>query len=155
MRRLYSRYCWRKDDDDFSTWPGPRLLCILPEVELAKAGKLFFWTDNCLAQNKCWTLYTALCSLINSPDLQLDTITVKYLEPGHTFMSADSFHHREELSIKQCGQLHTYEDFVGVVEKVGAAIVSKSAKIGFLLMLMSDMLYKLVEEILRSTGPRK
>ena len=99
-----------------------KLLGILLKGELAKAGKLFFWTDNCSAQNKCWTLYTALCSLINSPDLQLDTITVKYLEPGHTFMSADSFHHREELSIKQCGQLHTYEDFVGVVVKVGTAV---------------------------------
>ena len=74
------------------------------------------------AQNKCWTLYTALCSLINSPDLELDTITVKYLEPGHTFMSADSFHHKVELSIKQCGQLHTYEGFVGVEEKVGNAV---------------------------------
>ena len=33
-------------------------------------------------------------------------------------MSADLFHHKVELSIKQCGQLHTYEDFVGVLEKV-------------------------------------
>ena len=26
------------------------------------------------------------------------------------------------VAIKQCGQLHTYEDFVGVVEKVGTAV---------------------------------
>ena len=85
---------------------GSRLLCILPEVELAKgeSREIIFWTDNCFAQNKCWTQYTAICSLINSPEVKLDTVTVKYLEPGQAFMSADSFHHKVELSIKQCGQ---------------------------------------------------
>ena len=77
---------------------GPRLLSILPEVELAKveSREIIFWTDNCSAQNRCWTLYTALCSLINSPDLELDTITVKYLEPGHNVVkvsfSVHEFH---------------------------------------------------------------
>ena len=38
-------------------------------------------------------------------------------------MSPDSFHHKSELpSAQQLGQLHRYEDFVGSVEKVGAAV---------------------------------
>ena len=110
----------RKDENVSSTWVTA--IRHLAQGRIGGSREIILWADNCSAQNKCWTLYTALCSLINSPDLELDTIAVQYLEPGHTFMSADSFHHKVELSIKQCGQLHTYEDFVGVVEKVGTAV---------------------------------
>ena len=109
----------RKDENVSSTWV--KAIRHLAQGRIGDSQEIILWADNCSAQNKCWTLYTALCSLINSPDLELNTVTVKYLEPGHTFMSADSIHHKVELSIKQCGQLHTYEDFVGVVEKVGTA----------------------------------
>ena len=61
---------------------------------------------------------------MNRDDGQLDRLTVKYLEPGHTFMglhgvtrgykglqgvtfmSADSFHHKAEVSIKNVLIIH-------------------------------------------------
>jgi len=37
---------------------------------------------------------------VNDPALAVEDITLKYFEPGHTFMSADSVHHGVEKSMK-------------------------------------------------------
>jgi hypothetical protein len=51
------------------------------------------WLDNCSAQNKNWTLFSYLTNIINSSLIAADSIILRYFEPEHTFMSADSFHH--------------------------------------------------------------
>ena len=51
------------------------------------------WLDNCSGQNKNWALFSCLLYIISSPETITDVIRLKYFEPGHTFMSADSFHH--------------------------------------------------------------
>ena len=43
------------------------------------------WLDNCSGQNKCWTLYTTLIRLLNSENVNLERITLKYFNAGHTF----------------------------------------------------------------------
>ena len=54
---------------------------------------IVIWCDNCSAQNKNWTLFTSITRYINSNAGVLPkTVTFKYLETGHTFLSADSFH---------------------------------------------------------------
>ena len=63
---------------------------------------ILLWLDNCAAQNKNWGFLSYLVYLINSNETLTETVELNYLEPGHTFMSADSFHHRVELSMKQC-----------------------------------------------------
>ena len=63
---------------------------------------IVLWLDNCTGQNKNWGLLFYLVYLVNSNETNTVTIELKYLEPGHTFMSADSFHHQVELSMKQC-----------------------------------------------------
>ena len=58
-----------------------------------------FWFDNYSRQNKNWVLFTMFCYLLNvsgSPE----SITIKYFEKGHTFMSADSFHHQTEKKMR-------------------------------------------------------
>ena len=54
--------------------------------------KCTFWMDNCTSQNKNWTIYTAMVDEVNRPGGP-EEIVFKYFEKGHTFMSADSFHH--------------------------------------------------------------
>nr|XP_029734025.1 uncharacterized protein LOC109422949 [Aedes albopictus] len=54
--------------------------------------KLVLWLDNCAAQNKNWNLFLHLILLINSKNINLKELILKYFEPGHTFMAADSFH---------------------------------------------------------------
>jgi len=65
------------------------------------AQKLTIWLDNCSSQNKnYWCLLSFLVYIVNSDDICAQEIVLNYSEAGHTFMSADSFHHQVELSLK-------------------------------------------------------
>ena len=44
------------------------------------------WLDNCAGQNKSWTLMSTLVKAVHSSTTRTQTITLKYLEPGHTSM---------------------------------------------------------------------
>ena len=43
----------------------------------------------------------------------------KYFEPGHTFMSADNFHHQVERRMRQKKNVEDFQDFVDVVSTCG------------------------------------
>ena len=75
---------------------------------------LVIWMDNCGPQNKNWTLYPTLVQAVNDNTNTLKTITLKYFEAGHTFMSADSFHHQVEKEAKSQGYLYDFKDFCQV-----------------------------------------
>ena len=79
------------------------------------------WADNCGGQNKNWTLYGSMVWLVNSGQGQ-NTITIKYLTKGHTFMSADVFHKDVEKVWKTQRNVFTFDDFVQLVNRVGTAI---------------------------------
>ena len=83
----------RKDEDVTSGYI--KLLKSLRDVR-----DVLIWSDNCSSQNKCWTLYTVLVFYQNSPGVLFTTLTIKYFEPGHTFMAADPFHHVVESKIR-------------------------------------------------------
>lgn len=83
------------------------------------------WLDNCAAQNKNWSLFSYLLNLINSSDVNLETITLKYLEVGHTYMSADEFHHQVELSLKKKKRIYDFEDFHHAVSDTHRKITVK------------------------------
>ena len=51
---------------------------------------IWLWADNCSSQNKNWYLFTGLAQCVNTSGPE--TITIKYLEKGHTFMAADAIH---------------------------------------------------------------
>ena len=67
---------------------------------------------------------TALCNEVNKssdPGI-LMYITIKYLNVGHTFMSADSFHHQVEKEMKQVKNVYDFDDFSKVIGICGNAI---------------------------------
>lgn len=76
---------------------------------------IVLWLDNCSAQNKNWALFCFMVQIVNSTEISADSITLKYLEPGHTFMSADSFHHQVEQSLTKKGKVYDFNDFVECV----------------------------------------
>lgn len=85
------------------------------------------WLDNCAAQNKNWTLFSFLAHIINSSDIATNVLEIYYFEPGHSFMSADSFHHQVEQSLNSyCsssktgagGKVYDFNDFERVIEQV-------------------------------------
>ena len=51
---------------------------------------VIIYSDNCCSQNKNWTLFSTLVRVVNDPKFGVQTVSFKYLEPGHTFMAADS-----------------------------------------------------------------
>lgn len=55
---------------------------------------------------------------------------MKYFEPGHTFMSADSLHHSVENSMKKIGKIYDFADFVKAVESANSSrVIVKEIKV--------------------------
>jgi len=51
-----------------------------------------------------------------------DEVTLKYLEKGHTFMSADSFHAKVEGAMRKMKNLYDFDDFQAVINQHGTAV---------------------------------
>ena len=77
---------------------------------------IVYFTDNCSSQNKNWILFSQLASLINSDEVSAETITLKFLEAGHTFMSADSIHADVEKRMKAMKDICDFNDFQNCVQ---------------------------------------
>lgn len=69
------------------------------------------WLDNCAAQNKNWSLLSFFIFIVNCADVDLKDLHIKYFQSGHTFMSADAFHHQVELSLKKARKVFDFNDF--------------------------------------------
>lgn len=82
--------------------------------------KIVLWLDNCAAQNKNWTLITFIVYMVNSDEITAEEIELNYLETGHTFMSADSFHHQVELSMKRSKHIYDFSDFKHAVQQANS-----------------------------------
>ena len=64
-----------------------------------------------------------LARYVNDSNFDVETITLKYLTVGHTYMSADSFHARVEREMKTMGKLFDFADFIKCVCKAGDVVV--------------------------------
>lgn len=84
-----------------------------------------YFMDNCSSQNKNWSIITAMVMLVNSSKRELNAkeITFKYLEAGHTFMSADTIHAGVEREMKKMKDVCDFEDFKKCVAAAGATNV--------------------------------
>ena len=86
---------------------------------------VMIWADNCSGQNKNWTLFSAIVHHLFNPANTLSSVTLKFFEKGHTFMSADSFHHSVEEEIRQQKKLYDFHGFVRYVSRRGTAVEMK------------------------------
>lgn len=94
--------------------------------------KFVIWLDNCSSQNKNWCLYSFLVHIVNSSDIEATEICLHYFEPGHSYMSADSFHHQVELALKRQKKTYDFEDFACAVAS------ANSGNVEVLKMVMTD-----------------
>lgn len=85
---------------------------------------IILWLDNCSAQNKNWALMSFFVYIVNSDQVSLEKLEVKFFEPGHTFMSADSFHHQVEMSLKNKIKVYDFCDFEECVKKANSGKVN-------------------------------
>lgn len=79
--------------------------------------EIIFYADNCNAQNKNRFLLSALLKTVNDNRISAGTITMKFLEVGHTYMSADSVHASISQKMKLSENLYDFDDFASVIEK--------------------------------------
>nr|CAI5863108.1 unnamed protein product [Callosobruchus analis] len=82
------------------------------------------WLDNCAAQNKNWSLLSFFLFIVNCADVDLQVLDIKYFQSGHTFMSADAFHHQLELSLKKARKVLDFDDFKSAVQQSNSSKVN-------------------------------
>ncbi|XP_043208495.1 uncharacterized protein LOC122374051 [Amphibalanus amphitrite] len=88
--------------------------------------EITIYADNCAGQQKSWVFATVLLTYIQQEDNATQKITVKYLESGHTAMSADAAHQVIQKKMAKA-QLCDYQDFVSVVEDSGNRVRTMKA----------------------------
>lgn len=76
--------------------------------------KFVLWADNCLVQNKNWTLYSALVTAVNQRDGP-NEIIIQYLTKDHTHMSAYGIHGNIESKMKKKGKMYDFDDLTDTV----------------------------------------
>ena len=110
----------QNDEDVTST-----VIKFLHHSQYRDASVIVTWADNCVGQLKNWTLYAALILEVNRhPNIQ--KISIKYFEEGHTFVSADSLHAQVEKDMRMRKRLYDFNDFEGCVSKSGVAVEMKA-----------------------------
>lgn len=78
--------------------------------------KLILWSDSCGGQNRNIKLVLMLKSILEHHPT-LETVTMKYLFPGHSFLPNDSDFGDIESALKLQQRLYTPEDYMTVMEK--------------------------------------
>ena len=66
---------------------------------------------------------TAFANEVNSENSSFKTISLKYFEPSHTFMSADSFHQQVKQRMFQSKTVEDFQDFVKNVDSCGKSLL--------------------------------
>ena len=106
----------RQDEDLASTFHSYML-------KMRDLKRVVFWLDNCGAQNKNWTLFTMLLHLVNSKIVATEEVELKYLEKGHTFMSADSKHKQIQQEMRNMRKIYDFDDFQTCVKKAKCEVM--------------------------------
>lgn len=85
-------------------------------ISLRDIPHVVIWLDKYSSQNKYWTLLSFLIFFINSNQTATNIIDLFFFEPGHTFMSADNFHHQVESSLKKRKKIYDFNDFSDAIQ---------------------------------------
>ena len=85
------------------------------------APNVVIWMDNCSSQNKNWYLFTTMVRVLNGVNslAGLQSVTFKYLETGHTFLSCDSFHGLVERRMRKLGKMFNFHDLESAIQTAG------------------------------------
>ena len=87
-----------------------------------------------------------MVAIVNDSSNHVESITLKYFEAGHTFMSADSFHHQVEKEATTKGNLYDLEDFLQCVRNSGTCVLMNE---GDFLQWRNEMLESKTSKTLR------
>ena len=88
---------------------------------MPECNSFTFWCDNCCAQNKNWTLFCALWLCVNKSGGP-NSIELKYLEKGHTFMRPDSIHGAIGRKMKKTSNIYDWKQLTETIESAAKSI---------------------------------
>ena len=86
-------------------------------LEYRDKKRVVLWLDDSFAQNKNWKFLTFLVYIVNSKDIDIESVEIFYFETGHACMSTDSFYHQVETSIKRKRKIYDFKDFENAVRQ--------------------------------------
>ena len=66
--------------------------------------------DNCSSQNQNWYLFTRPGQCVDT--WGPETVTIKFLEKGHTFMAAEAIYGNTEKLFRKTSTVASFDDFV-------------------------------------------
>lgn len=107
---------WHEEESGRKSWNVASAYIKFIEEFCRDKAEIIFYCDNCGSQNKNKVLYSALISVVNSTKINAKQITVNYLEPGHTYMSADSCHASISKAIHRETSVYDFNDLVTLIE---------------------------------------
>ncbi|CAH0587826.1 unnamed protein product [Chrysodeixis includens] len=81
-----------------------------------KVQNLVLWSDCCGGQNRNIKIVLMLRATLNSHQT-LKTITLKYLESGHTFLPNDTDFSKIEAQLKYHERIYTADEYIAVIKK--------------------------------------
>ena len=84
--------------------------------------RITIYADNCTAQQKSWLFVAMLITYLQQTSNITEKITLKYLEPGHTAMSADSVHQVIQKKVAKSNTVCDFQDFVTLTECSGVVV---------------------------------
>lgn len=76
---------------------------------------LVLWSDSCGGQNRNIKIVTMLKAVLNGHPT-LKTITLKFLEPGHSFLPNDTDFSKIEYQLKYHERIYTPEEYINVMK---------------------------------------
>lgn len=85
-------------------------------IEHLKSGvtHLILWADSCGGQNRSIKMVLMLMYILQN-HVTLQKITLRFLQPGHTYLPNDSEFGDVECSLKSNNRLYTPEDYINVM----------------------------------------
>ncbi|CAG9822849.1 unnamed protein product [Phaedon cochleariae] len=78
------------------------------------ATRLILWADSCGGQNRSIKMVLMLQHILQNHST-LETITLRFLQPGHTFLPNDSEFGDVECALKTHNRLYTDKDYIHVM----------------------------------------
>ena len=88
---------------------------------MPECNSFTFWCDNCCSQKKNWTPYCALWLCMNKSG-GTNSIELKYLEKGHTFMRPDSIHDAIGRKMKKTSNIYDWKQLTKTIESAAKSI---------------------------------
>ena len=89
-----------------------------------------------------WYFFTGLAQCVNT--WAPETITIKYLKKGHTFMAAGAIHGNVGKLLRKTSTVATFDDFVQLCEKAQNNIKMIVLDLTFIYPISKKSTYKII-----------